>query len=258
MGLEPWLEEKLNATVWKTITHPERNILFLEVRNEASKKVTFSGVDLDARMFLFRDLEFEEPWWISLAESSGNIVLFTFYTDTNNPDKKTILAFDFVENKTVWWRNNYAISGVTDNTVFGSETGLGTKFLVLGLADGLPAAEQTVTLLKENFLVHKPLQYHEETSHFETVRSFLSVKHQVSATSLIEYLEYRSLLFISFYVAEADLANYLIVLDENGDVLLRERLGEHLKGIGSDTFFILSGYLIFVKNKNALVSYKLI
>jgi peptidoglycan/LPS O-acetylase OafA/YrhL len=102
------------------------------------------------------------------------------------------------------------------------------------------------------------LQYYQETTHFETVKAFLSVKYQISAISVIEYLEYRSLLFISCYVAGIDLANYLLVLNGDGEILLKEKIGGQLKGIGVDTFFILSGYLIFVKNGRELVSYKMV
>jgi hypothetical protein len=242
------------------LAHPQQNIIFLEVRNEESKKVSFSAVDLDNKSVIFENLAFEEPWWISLAEVSGQMLIFKIYIDTNNPDKKSIIAYDFHQKKTAWWRNNYAVSGVNDSQVMGTETGLGMKFLALNLTDGLPSVNQSPEPPKQNFLVRKPLQYYPETSHFETVKSFLNVKHEILAVSMIEYLEFRSLIFISCYIngLEKDLANYLIVLDEEGQVLLKERIGEHLKGIGIDTFFILSGYLIFAKNTRELVSYKMV
>jgi hypothetical protein len=57
---------------------------------------------------------------------------------------------------------------------------------------------------------------------------------------------------------EVGLANYLIVLTADGDVVMNEKAGENLKGIGIDTFFLLEGSLFFVKNKCELVRYKLI
>jgi hypothetical protein len=240
------------------LAHPTRNIIFLEVRQEEAKKVSFFAYNLDARDFMFRDLVFDEPWWINLADASGNVLIFTIYMDTNNPDRKSIIAFDFEQNKTIWWRNNFSLSGVNANQVLGSDTGSGMKFLTLNLLDGLPAQNENVLEVRQNFLVHKPLQYFEQTSHFDTVKSFLEVKHQISAISVIEYLELHSLLFISYYEAGNGLANYLIVLNTEGEVLLKEKIGEQLKGIGFDTFFILSGYLIFVKNKRELISYKMV
>ena len=110
----------------------------------------------------------------------------------------------------------------------------------------------------ENFKLFHPFQYLEGTGNFETVRSFLTSKMGILPVMGAEYLEYESLIFISCYLQEDGLANYLIVVTEEGREVLRQKLEDHLKGIGLDTFFILSGCLFFVKSKRELVSYKLI
>ena len=51
------------------------------------------------------------------------------------------------------------------------------------------------------------------------------------------------------------MANYLLVLDKDGEVLLEVKLGEKLPGLGTDTFFMLSGCLFLIKNKKELVAY---
>jgi hypothetical protein len=142
--------------------------------------------------------------------------------------------------------------------VAGVDTSLGMKFFTLRLHDGQPSADDSVLEPEQNFLLNKPLQYYPETAHFETVKSYMEAKLKISAQSVIEYLESNALIFISYYVVEPDLANYLIVMHHDGKVILHERIGERLKGIGVDTFFILSGYLIFVKNKRELISYRLV
>jgi hypothetical protein len=63
---------------------------------------------------------------------------------------------------------------------------------------------------------------------------------------------------VSVFVNEAGLANYLYGLSASGEILIKEKLGESLKGVGLDTFFIFSGHLIFVKSKNELISYKIV
>jgi peptidoglycan/LPS O-acetylase OafA/YrhL len=50
----------------------------------------------------------------------------------------------------------------------------------------------------------------------------------------------------------------LLVVDESGNMLLQEKLDEQLKGLGVDTFFVLSGCLFFVRNKRHLLSYKIL
>ena len=247
-----------DSSIWNLVVHPDQPAIFIELRNEQHKKVTFSALDLKTKQTLFNDLTFEEPWWISLSFVSGTTMLLTTYNDTNNPDKKSVIAYDLIEKKIRWWRNNFAIATVTNNRVAGADNTLGMKFFTLDLHNGEPCAEQLVSYPEQNFLLNKPLQYYPGTAHFETVKMYMEAKLKVSPQSVIEYMELSALIFISYYVNEPDLANYLIVMSTEGEVLLHERIGERLKGIGVDTFFLFSGYLIFVKNKCELISYRLV
>jgi hypothetical protein len=73
----------------------------------------------------------------------------------------------------------------------------------------------------------------------------------------IEYREWDGLVFISYYVQEQGLANYLMVVREDGKLVLSEKLDDSLKGLGADTFFILQGCLFYIRNKRELISYQL-
>jgi len=232
--------------------------LFLEVRDEQQRQVSFAAFDLDSRKTIFKDLTFDEHWWISLADASGDFLLLKVYTDTNNPEKKSLLVYDFKRKEIAWWRNHYSISFVADNIVQGSDHALGTKFLALDLQTGSPIESGGLIEPKENFLIQKPLQYFHDSNHFETIKRYIEGQCGVNPVSLIEYLEFEGIIAISFYMGEQNLANYLLILKEDGNQVLYERIGEQLKGIGMDTFFMFSEYLIFAKNKGELISYKMV
>lgn len=259
-SISPYFTLAFDGTIWKTVADAEEKKLFVEVRNTSSKTVSFSAVDLSQNNWLWRNLKMEEPWWITLAAASRNILFFTAYTDyNNNPDKKSILAFDILQQKILWWRNDFAISTVSGGIVTGVDTKFGSKEVGLNVADGKELARDAVVFgAEQNFTVIKPFQYHEGSTHFDTVRSFLKSKTNILPVITVEYIEYGSLIVISAFTNPGDLANYLIVFNSEGELLLNEILGEHLKGIALDTFFILQGFLIFVKNKRELVCYKLL
>jgi hypothetical protein len=110
----------------------------------------------------------------------------------------------------------------------------------------------------QNFPVIRPFQYEEGTGHFDTVRDFLQARLGITPVATIDYLEFQRLIMVSVFVQENNLANYLYVLDSGGEVLLNEKLGENLTGVGLDTFFMYSDHLIFVKNKSELITYKIL
>jgi hypothetical protein len=255
--IEIAFSDHVPGTIWKTLADPDTKRLYIEVRNGELKQVSFSALDLETQQWLWCNVKLEESWWINLAAVSGDIILFTVYTDTNNPDRKSILAFDSQLQKIIWWKPNYSINTVLGSCVTGVDTKIGSKEIMLNIFDGSELSENSVVLQKEqNLFIIRPFQYHEGSAHFETLRSFITRKCAISPVISIEYCEYHSLILISAFTRSEDLANYLIVFNSEGDLLLQETLGEHLKGIALDTFFIFSGYLIFVKNKSELVSYR--
>jgi hypothetical protein len=257
--LEITFSEQVPGIIWKTLADPDHGRLYIEVRNNDRKQVSFSALDLENCQWLWYNVTLDEPWWISLAAVSGNTLLFTVYTDTNNPDKKSIFAFDILLQKIQWWKVNFSITEVVGSFIRGVDSKFGSKEVMLKISDGMPADEEPVVLADEqNFIVIKPFQYPEGSAHFETLRSFVAMKCNILPVISIEYCEYHSLILISVFEGPEDLANYLIVFNSAGDLLLKETLGEHLKGIALDTFFIFSGFLIFVKNKRELVSYRFV
>jgi hypothetical protein len=247
------------ATIWKTLADEDTKLIFIESRDSETKHVAFSAWDLERNTFLWQNIEFEEKWWISLGYVNRGILLFTLYTDTNNPDKKSVLAFDIYGAQIKWWKNNFVVAYLLDGVVAGQDTKFGAREIFLDVESGIEVAHQRGEFRsQQNFTLIQPLQYIQGTDHFESVKAFLERKCSFSPAHVVEYLEYDSLILISAFTGQTDLANYLMVFDSEGDSVLKEQLGENLKGIAYDTFFILSGFLIFVKNKRELISYRFV
>jgi hypothetical protein len=240
--------------IWNTTLLPERNLLLLEIRNHQHKIVSFSAFQYLEDSFLWRDFQLEETWWVNLAAATADKVVFTIYLETQNPDKKGILVYHLQPPGLCWWNNDFSLTGVFPTAVKGYSSRYGNRELTLDLQTGTelaPLAGEPIDMKA----ILRPVQYVEGTSHFDTVRTFLEQKLNLLPVATFEYLEYDSRIFISYYVAETGLANYLLVIGTEGEVLLHEKLDEQLKGIGMDTFFVLPGCLIFVKNREDLVSY---
>jgi hypothetical protein len=248
-----------SGTVWKTLADDQAKTIFIESRNSDKRVVSFSAWQLEKNEWLWKDVEFEEKWWISLGYVQRGMLLFTIYADTNNPDKKSLMAYDVQAQKIQWWKNNFVVAYVSEHAVIGQDTKFGAREIAVDLLTGVEVTDAPEEFsVMQNFDVVRPLQYVQGTDHFETVRAFVARKCSFSPVFAVEYREYQSLIVISAFEGQTDLANYLIVFNSDGDLLLKEHLGENLKGIAYDTFFILSGFLIFVKNKRELISYRFV
>jgi len=245
------------GVIWNTLVSPGSGVLLLEVRNSERKQVAFSALESNTGKFIWRDKSFDEPWWISLGAVSDDIVVFTVYLETNNPDKKGVFAYHIHNDTMLWWHNDFSLVSISNKTVEGISSKYGFKKVILDIHSGKETSE-AVGEQEINDNVIRPHQYLPDHHYFNTVKIFLEQKFNLSPVMALEYLEHDSIVFISFYVQESELANYLFMISAEGNLLMKEKLDEQLKGIGLDTFFILSGCVLFVKNKAKLVSYKIV
>jgi hypothetical protein len=245
-----------DGVVWNTLSSPENDVILLEIRNSEKRKVEFAALDIRTSEFLWRDKMLDESWWLNLTAVTRNIIFFTLYTDTANPDKKGILAYDLFSLKLLWWNNDFSMISVFHSGVLGIAAKFGHRQLMLDLTGKEIAPVEAMEKIVDKVI--RPSQYLSDHAYFTTVKTFLAERFNLSPVIALEYLEHESLIFISCYFQEDELANYLFIISEDGTLLLKERLDHHLKGIGLDTFFLLSGCVLFVKNKVELVSYKIL
>jgi hypothetical protein len=255
--LEFLFSHVFDGIVWNTLTSERPSMLLLELRNPEKKRTTFAAFDIEANRLLWDDLTFEEPWWINLSATGQGMAFFTIYTETNNPDQKSLLAYDLSSRAISWWQNDFSVIAVGQTSVSGYSHKFGLKQLTLDILSG-KVINGPIDLPQQNLKAIRPFHYKAGETGFETVKSYLNRIIKQAPELGIDYLEAEELIFISCYIREPGLANYLIVLTSEGDVLLHEKAAENLKGIGIDTFFLLEGSLFFVKNKCELIRYKLI
>ena len=245
------------GTIWNSALSSSNAILLLEVRDGGVRKTSFSAIDLSSGKLIWTDIVFEELWWVGLDGVQGDVALFSVFTETSNPDRKSLIAYHIGEQKILWWRNDFSLSALGQDCVLGISAQYGHREVVLDLFSGNET--QFIPPPQDERIISRPVQYVEGHAYFSTVRTFLRSRFNFEAVVSLEYLEESSLIFISCYIqGEQGLINDLLVLSADGEMVLRENLGEQLKGIGQDTFFIYGGSVIFVKNRGELFSYKIV
>ncbi|MFZ6014731.1 MAG: DUF4905 domain-containing protein, partial [Bacteroidota bacterium] len=126
------------GTIWNILADTAHNRLFLEIRDTTQKKVSFSAFELISNTFLWKGLLLEEPWWVNLVAVVGDTMLFNHYTETNNPDRKSVIALGVNNQKIIWWKNDFSISAVSDRYVVGQVSKLDFKTLTLDVSTGEP------------------------------------------------------------------------------------------------------------------------
>lgn len=237
----------------------EVNLLALEVRDDTTFTTTFWLLDYDQNNFLLKNKSLPEQWWVSLAAADKQTVLINrFMNKGGNPDQKSLIALDVQSGDIRWEIESFSFFDWNEIDVFGYRTKGDPVPVKIHLASGvLTEAEGLKSPESPSAERHRPTLYPEGSHHFDTIKEFLR-KADYPIVKGVEYLEFNDWIVMSVYVEEsAKLANYLLVLDREGTLTLTVKLGEKLAGLGTDTFFILSGCLFLVQNKTDLAAYRL-
>ena len=245
------------GTIWATLAVPEKDILVIEVRDSSKFQVQFAALDFRSTEFLWKDVMLQEVWWIGLTAANESTVLLHTYVNKGNPDHKNLIALNIFTGKVRWEVKEFSFFDWDDSEIFGYLTKDDLIKGSIGLESGVVTEKNWTTRDTKGVAdTIRPAHYLEGTPYFETVKGFVQKQTDYSPVKGLEYLEWKDWIMISLYREEGgSLANYLIVLSTDGEVLLEVKLGEKLAGLGTDTFFILSGCLFLIKNKTELVAY---
>jgi hypothetical protein len=111
---------------------------------------------------------------------------------------------------------------------------------------------------EENFYLRNSSHYNTENKFLGKIAGFVFALSNKQPEGPMDYLEYKGKIIVSFYTKEGEkLVNYLLVVNEEGNILLLDQIGTEISGIGLDTFFLYKDLLIFIKNKKELVIFEL-
>lgn len=247
--------------IWKMVSLPLQKLLILEIRDETSRQVSFTALNYQTNTTLWENFKLTESWWVSLLAGRNSHVLIQKYLSQDNPVDMGIIVMDVQGPRIVWERDNFSFSGFDNDVVIGVVNDAEHTTLRLELITGevINAKSEFDFTPDEISDTLRPFQYQENTDYFKTVYDFLRKNFSICPEYAVEYLEYDGLIIISYYIRDGkELLNYLLVVDESGKMLLQEKLDAQLKGLGVDTFFVLSGCLFFVRDKRYLLSYKIV
>lgn len=237
--------------IWQIRLVSGTDDIIIEERNEGIPEVKYfiyrSGEPM--RVVYPRGME----WWSTLLLANKDIILTRSYGEEGNPENAGLIAFSMGDGHKLWELSNTAFQ--EEGTAVMAVTHEGEKWLIDPLSGNKAPGSIDLIPLQNKTLTY-PFRYMKSTPYFETVGTFIERKFGQVSVHAIEYLEIQEKMIISGYsIREGSLINFLYVVDNKGNTLLQDILGEKLKGISENTFFVFNGNLIFVNSRNQFFEY---
>ncbi|OEJ99663.1 DUF4905 domain-containing protein [Roseivirga misakiensis] len=253
--LKPVFSHQFEQDIWEVL--PDGEKLLISTRDNENLQVSFSMFDLVERKFLWKNISFEESWWISAYDFQGDVIVFQTYNDTQDIEARSVFGFDINSEEALWSIDDVKLN--KSNRGMLSITPLSGEYesFTIDIKTGQEISEtKDGEALEKSDNCKFPLHYESENPHFETLAKFVKSKLGTDLIGSCDYLEVPE--FFAIAVNSKDETGYnldLFVFKHEGSLLLEKPLDRELKGLASGTFFIVGQALIFVEGKRNLVFY---
>ena len=263
--------------IWNTTFSEEYCIL--EIRDELTRQVSFSCINLLTGKVIWEKLKPEKSWWLSLVGIFDEYLILHKYSSKQKPEPEAVLILNIqtgniFERIDDWIFFNYKENVLTVYQLQNNEpvyrdvklitlSSVGTRTTAESLTSSSVGTLTTVESLQQvecrpshNSII-ETTHYPEDSPHFPTIYKFLYRLLNIDAVKAVDYLEISNIIIISYYIyRDKSFQNYLLVTNRSRQILLNDLIAE-TEGIGIDTFTVKSDTLLYVKNQTQFVGYKL-
>lgn len=250
------MNEKINHTfqgkIWNTTFGSHYCVL--EIRDETARQVSFSCINLLTGNILWKNLRPEKSWWLSLVGIFNEFLFVHKYSSNQKPEPEGLLVLAIESGEIIMKLDNWIFFNCEENvlTIYQLQNNQPIyKDIILE-----KMAENNINslgILTTNAVIHYP----ENSPHFPIIFKFLYRLLDIDAVKAVDYLEISNKIIISYYIyRDKSFQNYLLVTNRTHEILLNDLMAES-EGIGIDTFTVKSDTLLYVKNQNQFVGYRL-
>lgn len=254
-NLQKNFSHSFDGKIWNIESEINGEYLVIEVRNEATLTTLFFLFSASDCRLVDRPITLEETWWVGITYAVGKVIIFHTFSDTENPQHKSFVAWDIERRTVIWKKTDVSFSEYGDTHLKANRNG---ELLFINIKTGEEGEMEGFVKLTENKELQFPFHYVPNGNHHKTVSRFLDMIGMDSDKQYgIDYLEVTGLVIISYYRNIDQLENRLIVVDARKRVIFNESLGVHLKGIADRPFFVYHDNLIFVKDNTDFFSFQL-
>jgi hypothetical protein len=253
--------------LWRIMISP-KGFIIGEDRDKEKKTVSFFCIEIPDGRVLWKDVRFDEPWWIGLEAVHENVILFHEYAVPDMPGHKKIYALDLMTGKLLWSNDNVQFLFAYDNMIYTArehfeERELFEVDISTGEArrkvDGTHLAELQKMIPLANSFAELPMVLQES----EIDSPLQEILHAITsgARKIVhqEFLKKNDLVLCAYYDeiehagSEPQYDEHFVVAEgKNGKILFQDILNTSINMAVPDAFFCVGDFGYYIKNKKTL------
>ncbi|PTQ97995.1 uncharacterized protein DUF4905 [Mucilaginibacter yixingensis] len=242
--LQPVFSRQFNGVVWRMEIDPISHTLFIELRNETDKQVSFASIDVAAGRLNFEGLTTDERWLTGMEGAYNGVLLLHHYESNASPTHKALIAIDGKTGEQLWANYNWMFDHFTVNGAVVSDARLQPRKLML-------ANLQTGELLRP----YDP-QLDTEPDTQIGLPDIVLPEGELPIQpygNMMHRLLYNSYRIVSLHALNTagSLTQHLYVM-MGSDVLYHDLLNADIQKLQPEAFVQYNNHLIYLKHRSAL------
>jgi len=258
--------------IWRLLIS-DSDKLIVETRDTEKKEVFFHCIDLIKGKKIFKNFQLEDKFWVGIEAIYQDKIFFHSFAKPNMPEHKRIIAYDIIKEKIIWQNDDVAFLTVYDKKVYAFRKKFeGQDVFVLDYETGNLIEELGNDFNKVNEILDEVksqedfsnYQYPEQITGMENneIKSLIDI--EVKGKNIIENIEmlkFDNLLFFNYYIKTENnlLDNVFVVYNiDKKKKIISEIINRNLNSYTPDSFFSYKNNLILLKNKNEIISHKIV
>lgn len=267
--LKPFFSFTNKRQIWRLL-FSGKGRLIIEERDLEKKQAFFNCIEPASKTEIFKDYQLEEKFWVGIETVNKEIIFFHRYHKPDMPYHVGIIAFDIDKQEILWERNDLNFEFVSNTIIYASIVSFDNKkYFALNSDSGEVIEEfsdpkqmkQIKNQIKneQNYddYIIPGLEQKLDHNYQEMFNSITKGKRIIGN---LENAVFGNYLLCAFHVAvdTNSLEQHFFIIDINRKkTIFAEKIGKLLKTFRTETFFIKSGIIFLIKNKNELLLFDL-
>ena len=283
-ALIPLFKEKQLKPAWKfdaatliwRIVFTSKNRLIGETRNQETKSTNFFCIDIHSGRPLWKNLEFEEPWWIGIEAIHEQWLILHGFVRPDIPEHRGIRMIDSESGKLLWKNDALSFWFIDKDKLYAHQYFIDKHIACeLDMNTGATLKEYSEDLeslleLRQQILhresdrqpnVYFPELFDEHETAPSTGTVIRLITEGKALEGWIEYLVHREMLIVSHYRRyhdnpESPLLNNILTLYDlkNEKTLYNEIIAKEVKAPSPYSFFVKDDLLIFIQHQTVITA----
>ncbi|MDX2196820.1 MAG: DUF4905 domain-containing protein [Cytophagales bacterium] len=252
------LHHSFEGIVWRIyIDHATKHII-IETRNAATRSASYYGTSLlEPEMYSMRVPFGIDTWWIGIESVNEGVILFHKYDAAQWAQHTGIYAYNYLTNKELWKMTDVAFVSLHATKIITFNIKDPSKMLCLHLHTGDVQAQVSFTGSYTQTAL-TPQIFYPDDEKYGIISNYIFKKTQYLPSHEIQYLEYNSKIFITYTYKKHDkLYENILLLSNEGEILLHKTIHTAMWGSGNGSFFIFEQKLIVICEKHIIEIYNL-